>query len=438
MDQRPKLRLVPVNGADFIQNQLTPEGDLKTLLASQSIEKRRNESREKMIRTALEGVAGLSFNAQNRLLQEFKSGGWGQMPHGLARRLKCPSRFGLKPIDVALIMTVYDATLAQVTPTLFAAISTAEFESATYIDERNIRRAQSELHERGALLKISVGKVNFWALNPFYFSLEAFDKDVAKLTRVKVTRVSAPCSKRVSSPRVNTGNFNQGESDLTFENKKENSSANNLSQESLKESHLSEFPEDMNVRWEKMSASGQETKTEKEREIFRRNHKAKGEAFFEKCGRVISFLEKHGSRKNGKYEAVHSPMVWIDGHWESNLERYEEWKRDQEKSQAKEAAKLEREARALAEKQASEEQDREHIEKLNEAAERFLDRYPDLDQIQEFVLEALGYFSDSTFRFQAFQKTGWTSPYVRDAVLDHFLKVESGERQTQIVPVVQE
>lgn len=458
MDQKTKLRLVPSLGVNAIEGGVGPSGrgngpgmgsklgenDQRSpdpgadhrFQVHPGFERRRDARRKKKIQIAVQDHGFLALPAQERLLGCHLANGWGRMPHGITRKLKCPNQSGLRLVEIAVIMTVYDSTIAEVKPTLFAAITAEEFEKQTGIDLRDIRRTLSILVSKGALLKLPVEGVNFWGLNPHFFNMKEQERAGGKTPMGDFPRGHTPRDKKGNSPIARSGDFSQGESSLNTENGNEISSPQNLNQESLKESLLAEesFPSDMATRWAEMKKRGQESKSLKERDIFKILYSTHKRVFFEKCGRVVAFLEKYGSVKNGKTQIIHSPMIWLQDHWNMNLARFEEWSAKQTSLQEKAGKNLDHEAKVLVEKErerADKESNAEYKEKWDSVAGRFLSLYKNVNAINSFVQEAIG-CSGNGMVSSYYKLWGWNNPIVRQTVLEHFAKVESGERTTQV------
>ncbi len=398
------------------------------------LEKRRLAAKRAKIENAFDSASSLSIPVQSRLREALLAQGWGKCPHGFVRILKCPKRFGFKLADIAIVATVYDLSVAAVVPTYFVPLSAQEFQAATGMDLRDVRRILSDLCSRGILLKIALEGINFWALNPHFFT--ATEDENSPLGDFPLG--NAPSVKKGHLPTGNPGEIAQGGSVSTSENQKENSVPKNLFQESLKESHLcAEFPEDMLERWKRMSLSGSNPRVEKEKEIFKSMLKIHKQSFFQKCGRVISHLEKVGVTKDGKHQPIHSPISYIQNHWDINVVKFEEWDSNQRKKEEEAARRINQEAKAIAEKRKQDESElkaaADKKDKLDSAAERFLELYHEVEQIKLFSLEALK-IADSAYASSFYVRYGWKNHLVREVVLDHFLKCESGERITEIHP----
>ncbi|MBI2712764.1 MAG: hypothetical protein HYX41_07930 [Bdellovibrio sp.] len=433
------------------ENTLEIEGQLPSMQSPAVafiFDQRRRKRREGEIKAALDGAPVLSQRAQDKLLQELLAGGWGRLAHCITRHFKAPGRYGHKMVDIALITTVYDRTIACVTPVMFAAISMPDFEDETGMNEANLRKALTHLQLKGVLLKIKISpRVIFWALNPHFFKIREQCKPTqVKSPQGKLPRGNPPCSEDGNLPCVNTGQTNPVQSPQTSGNQKEISDPKNPLKESKKESLLSssEFPEDMLQRWSTFEAQGQESKVKKEREIFQRLFLRHQETFFRLCGRVVKFLEQHGTVKAGKEIQIHSPMSWLEDHWESNLALYLNWEAQKVALEEAHAKRLEREAIAaaeLAEKQRREELARREEARWKEeqdaAALRFLSLYTQDGEVEAFSSEAVRQFG-CIFTLDAWEKLGWEHPIVRTCVLNHFMAVERGNAITNIQPQTEE
>lgn len=417
-----------------IQNELGTLSDFQ-LQADFICDRRRKMRRDNEILDALSTSQVLSSRAQEALLDGLLTGGWGRLAHCITPHLKAPGRYGHRQIDIALIMTVYDHTVASVNPVLYAAISVPEFEEDTAMDEANIRKALNQLVAKGPLLKIKASpRVIFWALNPHFFRKEP----TFASPKGKSTQVTAPCIKKGNSPCVNTGQINPGGSLESIGNQREKTVAKNLLKESKKESLLcgGDFPEDMLARWSQFQQSGLEGRIKKEKEIFEKLFLEHKDPFFEFCGRVVEFVSEHVTGKGGA--KIDHPMSWIDGHWQTNFSSYQQWKTKKDALEASHAERLEREAKAQVEKAERErlealekQEEQKWVEQIDAAALRFLDQYPTEKSVNAFAQEALGLLGCS-YTLANWKKFGWTHSLGRTAVLEHFMKVESGERTTQI------
>ncbi len=227
------------------------------------------------------------------------------------------------------------------------------------------------------------------------------------------------------------------------ESSKDFFAAKNLLQESEKESLLvaANYPEDLLIRWEKLQRLGLANKLKKEKEIFDLLFVQHGSAFYENCGKVVAFLESHGNGKEGKEGKegkVYCPMSWIQGHWELNLTRYRNWLSAQEDLNAAHAKRLEQDAKSkVAEVQKVsnfvEDQAREMAwqAKMNSAEERFLSVCSTEALIKTFVEEAI-VATGCVFTRSCWERKGWRHPLVRSCVLEHFLKIELGEKTSSV------
>ena len=400
-------------------------------------ERRRQLRHQAKIREASQSSHSLAPAVQNRFLQMYLADGWGKLAHGLARQLKSPGRYGLKLVDVALLVTIHDRSVAAVNPVMFAAISTEEFAGETGMDESNIRSALRALVRRGALLKIQTSGVNFWGLNPHYFAL----KGRGNLTQGHLPQGNAPRDKQGNLPGGELGQTTPGQPSQEPRNQKEISAPKNHIQESLKESSLSvcNFPSDMNARWNRLEQSGADKKARNEREIFEKLFVQHGKAFFDHCGRVVEFLETQGNGKSGEEGRIHSPMIWIQNHWEQNFSRYQVWKAKEAELKEAHAKRLDHEAKRKVENalvfQQKSEADRADAESAalkDKAALRLLSLDLSKPEFDALVYEALEFYPGRDFVRSQYEKYGWEGLTVRNAVLDHFLRVESGERNSKI------
>ena len=397
-------------------------------------EQRRQVRHQAKVREAVEGTHSLSATVQARFLQLYLAEGWGRLAHGVTRQLKSPGRYGLKLVDVALIFTIHDRTVAKVNPVMFAPISMDEFVGETAMDESNIRSALRALVQRGVLLKVQTPRVNFWGLNPHYFTAKGKDN----LPPGNLPPGNAPRDKQGNLPGVGEGQITPGQTSQDSGNQKENSDAKNLLKESKKESLISDgnFPEDMAARWTRFQEMGNEGRIKKEREIFEKLFIQHKETFFHFCGRVVEYLEQKGTGKTGA--KIHCPMTWIDGYWESNLAQYRQWKTHQENLEHTHASKLAQDAKKKAEetekariKAEQEQKDEEWKKKIDDAALRFLDAYSTDAKIMAFAQEAVDLLGCS-YTSDWLKKYGWGHPMVRSCVVEHFMLVEAGLRPTSV------
>ena len=420
-------------------HKLGPEAEVAFLFES-----RRKKRRESEVRQAVQGSHVLSEISQKNLLDQLLEGGWGKFAHCMVRHFKSPRLYGHKIIDIAIITTVYDRTVASISPVMFAAISAPEFMEETGMDESNIRKALADLVKKAVLLKIKVNAhVIFWGLNPNFFRLATRAESIqVNSTRVNVTQVDSPCVKEGDSPRVNTRQTNPGESEQVPGNQKGFSDAKNLLQESVEESFLIEgkFPKDMVSRWNRLQHIGAFGQLEREKRIFEKMLTEHGKKFFDLCGSVVEFVEQKGTSKEGNYSPIHCPMSWIQGHWERNLSLYQTWKFDRENRDQMEAQRLNQKAKQDAERaerercearQMKESEDGARV--VNEGAVRLLDAYSAEEDVTAFSREAVA-LENSDFLLSWLEKYGWNHPMIRECVVRHFLKVEAGERSTCVLP----
>lgn len=404
---------------------------------------RSKKRRDLIVEKALQNNSCLSSTVQNHFIQTYLSEGWGRFAHGLARQLKSPTRYGFKLVDVALIMTIYDRTIALVHPIMFAPISAPDFTEDTSMDESNIRVALKTLEQRGVLLKIKTGTINFWALNPHYFSSKT-EKErghlpLGNLPGGNPPEGNAPRVKQGDLPGVQGGQTTRGSSSQTPRNQKEISATKNLFKESKKESLLSsDFPQNMLDRWTAFQNAGLDKKIQEEREIFNKLFILHGKTFFEFCGRVIQFLEEVGNGKPGIEGKIHSPMKWIENHWDINLSRFTAWQREKDALNEAQAKKLEKEAQKKAQevreehlKAFNEAEDRELSKRMDAAGDRFLSVYQSEEEIESFAQEAIE-ASDNDYIREFWKENEWNHPSVRTCVLEYFLLVESGAVVTQV------
>lgn len=410
---------------------------------SEVLEERKLKRRNKGIKAAYEVSRSLAPPAQEKLMEIHLSGGWGKMAHGIVRQIKSPRRFGLKLVDVALIMTVYDRTIAAVNSTMFSAITMDDFKTETGMDESNIHKALKDLVEKSILLKLKVGTIVFWSLNPHYFALkENGSLPTGKSPGGKTPTCNAPSDKTGDLPSESEGHFTSGQSYQTPENQKEISDLKNPFQESREESSfcVGDFPKEMLTRWKDLENRGQGNKIKGEKEIFEKLFLKHGLSFFENCYSVVKFLDDHGNGKEGVRGIIHSPMNWLEGHWETNLTRYKSWKMQQEALDEAHAHRLNKQAKSKAEKLEKERQKqaelveaKEWAAKMDATAERLLFAYPDLPNFEAFVKEALEDLS-CKFTWDLWKRNGWDHPGVRTRVLEYFLDVEAGVKTTTIRP----
>lgn len=410
------------------------------------VEQRRKKRKEKEIEAAVGSLASLSSTVQQHLLKIHLKGGWGMFSHGMARHFKAPSRYGHKLVDLAILTTVHDRTVALVAPhqVMFVALTIENFVDETGMDESNIRKALRCLVSKGALLKIEASyRIFFWALNPHYFTLGVKgDLPPGKPPRGKLPEGNAPRSKTGSAPRVMPGQITPDQPHANDGNNSENPSPKNPSEESKKESLSTngDFPADMLARWTQFQKKGLEPRIWKEREIFQKLFLEHKDTFYAFCGRVVEFLEEVGTGRAGQEKKIQYPMTWMDGHWEANLALYRTWKTEQETLERAHAERLEREAKDRANnsqktRQEAQEQQANAVwqERMNEAALRFLAIYESEEEINAFSEEAVRVLGNQYIE-AARMKYGWQNSLVRSCVLEHFMKVESGAVISQIRP----
>ena len=424
-------------GEEVFSLGLPPECDLSLILAE-----RRRRRRKKAVASALEGSHALSRTSQDNLLRIHLVGGWSRFSHGLLRHFRSPARYGHKLVDIAVILTIHDRTISSVKPIMFAAITAKEFQEETGMDESNIRKALKGLVERGALLRIEGGSnVIFWGINPYFFAApEKGEPPSGGSPRGKSPGSSAPSSKQGESPRATSGQITYGQSFQGSGNQNEISAPKNLLKESKKESlfFAADYPQDICARWTRFQEKGLDSKVARERVIFDKLFLEHRETFFHFCGRVIEFLEKRGTRKAGQGNQIYCPMSWLQGHWETNLTPYRNWKTEQETLEQAHAIRLSQEAKERAVeaeknrfKAIEDEKDAEWREQQESAALRFLSQYSTEDQVRAFAEEAIGILGCG-FTRSAWERGGWGHPLARSCILDHFMKVERGERLTGV------
>ncbi len=225
-----------------------------------------------MIEGAVTQGGLLTHDAQTNLVTQHLAEGWGRFAHGLSRVLRAPTKHRLKLVDIALVLTVYDRTIAQVSPKMFAPITIEEFELETGMDGSNLRAALRKLLNKAVLQKISHKTVNFWALNHSYFEVtERVIEPTLNKPRVIIPQGNAPCDKKGKSPQVDLGQTNPSSSASSVGNHSEIEPPKNLIQESKKESlsYATDFPDDMSARWETFEKSGKFGNSKKRERFFR-------------------------------------------------------------------------------------------------------------------------------------------------------------------------
>lgn len=405
---------------------------------------RAGKRRVSMVYEAHKVHVQLSQAAQKCLLDQYQASGWGKLAHCLTRQLKSPGRHRLKLVDVAVILTVYDFTFAAVDSRVFAPISIVEFEESTGMDEKNIRKALRELVERKVLRKLTWKSVNFWAINLDYFLAHAQNstpgkRPLGQRSPGNLPRGNAPCDNSGKTPSPKAGQITPSSTAASTQNISEKQFAKNPLQEPSKESSqsysgTSNFPDDLLARWK-----NQETKTSfgivrREKEIFQKLLEAHGSEVFDYCGRVLAFLEVHGTGKD-ESSKVHCPMIYIENHWADNLERYREWikadgkKKDLEaKAKAAliaKAAKAKEETRKLAESEALKGSVLTDLADLLGAA--------GLDVFAEEAVES----AQLPHLLNSWTKARWDSVLVQNHVVNYFLEVQANQRHSKVYSELQ-
>ena len=101
-----------------------PQFDLAVI-----VDHRRKKRRGKEIQAAVVNMSSLSSTVQQHLLGIHLKGGWGMFSHGMARHFKAPSRYGHKLVDLAILTTIHDRTVALVAPhqVMFVALTIEDF-----------------------------------------------------------------------------------------------------------------------------------------------------------------------------------------------------------------------------------------------------------------------------------------------------------------------
>ncbi len=394
--------------------------------AAASATHRGKRRRETLASAAFAINSQLHPENQEQRVKEILSEGWGKLAHSVARQLKAPTRYGLKLVDVAVIVTVYDKTIAQVSPRMYAAISNQDFENETGMDSSNLRASLRTLVTRGVLTKITHKTLNLWGLNHLYFDpLRWGQSPQGKRTQGEPPQGDLRQTSWGNSPQVNLGQttpLDGASSDCNYSVKV---APKNLLKESKKESLSCEsvFPKDMKKRWSGFGTEGKFGNVTKEKEIFDELFVAYGNPFFQNCGKVIQFLESHGNGKAGDAGKVHSPMVYIRSHWEHNLNRYQAWVTRQQELQAVIAHKAHLEAQkrdqqdrqAITEAQDEAEAAREEAAKQS-ALQSLLAKFPTAKGFNEFVTETIQRMG-CEFTRNSWRTRGWESPLVRERVL---------------------
>jgi ATPase subunit of ABC transporter with duplicated ATPase domains len=193
----------------------------------------------------------------------------------------------------------------------------------------------------------------------------------------------------------------------------------------------------METRWKKFERSGKFENSKKEREIFKELFIAHGKQFFDNCGKVVAFLEAQGTGKTGDEGKIHSPMVWIKGHWETNWTRYQNGLAKEQALKEAQAKKVEKDARKQAEeKKREEESEREKQKtlewesKMEAATQRFLKVYQSENEVSTFAENVIQHFG-CIYTRNSWSSQGWKSSLVKTFVISHFLKLEAQNSLTQ-------
>lgn len=187
-----------------------------------------------------------------------------------------------------------------------------------------------------------------------------------------------------------------------------------------------EFPSDMIERWNAFEKSGNYGKAKNEREIFQTLFLKHKEPFFENCGKVVAFLESQGNGKAGEAGKIHSPMVWLNGHWDANFARFKAWSARQ---QALAEVEAQRQAKNAEQQEidAKERREEEEFEaKMTAGTRRLFQLYPDESERNAFV-ENMVSTSGLPFVQNSWRKAGWSSPLVRSYVITHFPTIVAGQ-----------
>ncbi len=383
-------------------------------------------------------------DAQEQMLKEFLSGGWGKLAHTVTRQLKAPGRHSLKLVDVALIVTVYDQTIAQVNPRMFAAITNGDFTTETGMDHSNLRAGLRGLVSRGILLKVTRGQTNLWALNPLYFKSQPGCEGlrpekkrgatVGQITPPSVGQITPPSMGQITPPSV--GQITPPLVDSNNWNHSGKFSAKNLSEnprkESKKESLSCEtffpyeaYPPDLQERWRHFAQEGKTGHVKHERKIFQELLAKHGGAFAQHCGPVLQFLESQGKEASaGESEKIHSPFAYLQNHWEQNLSRYRDWQKQQQELQANRARKAELERQGQ-ERESREQQQRQQAEQQAFAKEQVValilgelhTRFPEQAELERFVDGLIGE-ETSEMIYNSWKKFRWKSGMVQAHVVD--------------------
>jgi hypothetical protein len=308
------------------------------------------------------------------------------------------------------------------------------------MDESNIRIGLKSLVEKQAIQKISTSSINFWALNHHYFAAACRGNlPEGKHPPGKLPGGEIPSNNPGNLPGGEGGQFTRGQHGSNYGNNKDFSVPKNLNQESEKESLSSDlnFPADMVARWSDLEKTGRIPNAKKEREIFQILFSNHGKQFFDHCGKVVTFLEEQGNGKSGEDGKIHSPMIWMNGHWDLNFTRYQTWIAKEQATHEAQAKKHEQELQRKAQQkeqeltQAKEFQEQENRKAQSEAVIQNLRRiYPSESDVKAFAEKAVQ-LSGCEFTQKSWRSLGWESPVVKSCVISHFLKQQSDPTTTQ-------
>lgn len=310
-----------------------------------------------------------------------------------------------------------------------ASLSKADIERYTRLQGKSILEALTSLLEKNLIIKIKGDQYTANQLGLVY-DAETFETPTLKKqpepkqsdssksensTGVK----NSPPDQKVTTPEGTKGTH---PADLKSTYFKESSS---------NDSSLSyKFPEDMNARWKNFESVGKFSNSKKEREIFKNLFAAHGEEFFENCGKVVTFLEERGNGKTGEAGKIHSPMVWIDGHWERNFSQYKTWTLEQEALVTAHKLKSDQDATAKARQETEEQEQKQRQAHADADTERFLSIYATEIAVNSFVEEVVK-LSGCEYTQNAWKKLGWESPVVKSCAIAHFLKIEGNRLSDQ-------
>ncbi len=293
-----------------------------------------------------------------------------------------------------------------------ASLSKADIERYTKLQGKSVLEALGSLVEKNLILKIKGDQYSANQLGLIY------DHEILLPPDQKII---TPSGEKSTSPEGTKGTHTAGQKSTHFKE----SFSNDLS--------LScKFPNDMIARWRDFEQSGRLPNSKKEKKIFQNLFIAHGEEFFENCGRVITFLEKRGTGKEGDENIIHSPMDWINGHWETNFKRYQEWTTEEAQKEEKENQResQEREAEELRLKEKREREKSQAQLDLN--IRRFLAAYPTESEANAFIEKAV-HQSECKHTYASWKRQGWESPIVKTCVISQFLASEARTGQTMEV-----